>query len=345
MDRQKCMDVNVGGTENVIGACKRMGVARLIFTSSVSVIFDGQNELHMADEESTPYVTKFGNPYVEAKCLAEQMLLRTNNPPQLATCAIRLRGIYGPGELRSVQRCVNLCLCGVVKCTFAKSEDPLTQYSSVENSVNALMLVEKSLRNVDSPAAGNKYHIVDGGPPVHPWAFWYPLIAALGCPLPFFRVPYSIIVALAFLFEQLYKLFGVEPLFTRYEVALLAITNTFSIRRAQQDFGYSPVRSHDLRATIQFCQQQLSEKNEQKGLRKRRDLGASSRRMLVAGCWLFDGFTGLLGLSKCAFLLFLLFFASSLFLPVEALGSGWNCLGAALRRLMQSIGTTFFSCC
>lgn len=90
-----------------------------------------------------------------------------------------------------------------------------------------------------SPAAGKKYHILDGGPPVlsaigkigivcshtppfpfqvDSFAFWYPMIAGIGCSLPSFRIPYSLAYALGILFEQLHRVLGWEPLFTRYEV-------------------------------------------------------------------------------------------------------------------------------
>uniref|UniRef100_A0A1I8BLV1 dTDP-4-dehydrorhamnose reductase n=1 Tax=Meloidogyne hapla TaxID=6305 RepID=A0A1I8BLV1_MELHA len=66
---------------------------------SVVVIFDGHTELYMADED-TPYLqsSQYGNYYAESKSAAEQLILAENCPPKLSTCALRLRGIYGPGE-------------------------------------------------------------------------------------------------------------------------------------------------------------------------------------------------------------------------------------------------------
>jgi len=39
--------------------------------------------------------------------------------------------------------------------------------------LKALLLSEQSLRYPNSPAAGNKYHIVDGGPPVNYSIFYF----------------------------------------------------------------------------------------------------------------------------------------------------------------------------
>jgi sterol-4alpha-carboxylate 3-dehydrogenase (decarboxylating) len=49
--------VNVEGTKNVIKACLNLGVKKLIYTSSSSVVYDGYNELVNTDE-TAPYPEK-----------------------------------------------------------------------------------------------------------------------------------------------------------------------------------------------------------------------------------------------------------------------------------------------
>uniref|UniRef100_A0A914HAJ7 3-beta hydroxysteroid dehydrogenase/isomerase domain-containing protein n=1 Tax=Globodera rostochiensis TaxID=31243 RepID=A0A914HAJ7_GLORO len=263
LDREKCFLVNVEGTRRVLEECRRAGIGRVVFTSTVLVIFDG-SELDMADEEGTPYIRTFGsNAYAESKCVAEKMVLMANSQC-LATCALRLRGIYGPGELRTVKRTADLCMRGVVKCSFGKTPRVLTQYSGADNTVQALMLSEKSLREgSNSRAAGKAYHIMDGGPPVDSFRFWYPLIAGIGCPLPSIRISYNFAYALGVMFELVYKMVGWEPLFTRHEVALMGVPNTYSIERARHDLAYSPTPASDqLARTIEFLRLQLDADRE-----------------------------------------------------------------------------------
>lgn len=69
---------------------------------------------------------------------------------------------------------------------------------------------------------------------------------------PKVHVPYIFIYAIAFLMELLYHFFGLEPLMTRFEVNLVALTNTFSIENARRDLGYAPTNNHSWDATIQF---------------------------------------------------------------------------------------------
>lgn len=54
--RGKLYDVNVKGNRNVIEACVDFGVKKLIYTSSIDVVING-NDLYYVDE-TTPYVKK-----------------------------------------------------------------------------------------------------------------------------------------------------------------------------------------------------------------------------------------------------------------------------------------------
>jgi sterol-4alpha-carboxylate 3-dehydrogenase (decarboxylating) len=57
--------VNVGGTRNVLAACRQEGVPRLVYVSSASVVYDGK-DLENGDE-TLPYPTSFHAPYAETE--------------------------------------------------------------------------------------------------------------------------------------------------------------------------------------------------------------------------------------------------------------------------------------
>lgn len=103
-----------------------------------------------------------------------------------------------------------------------------------------------------SPTNGNAYNILDGGEAVSNIGFWFPLFSCVEAPLPAFKIPYYFVYFIAFISEWLYFLFKLEPLLTRFEVNLLALTNTYSIEKAKADFGYDPKNNHCLKATIQY---------------------------------------------------------------------------------------------
>jgi len=61
-------DVNVLGTEHVIAACRALGVGRLVYTSSASVVFEGRDLLNV--DESIPLAQKPMDFYTSTKVMA-----------------------------------------------------------------------------------------------------------------------------------------------------------------------------------------------------------------------------------------------------------------------------------
>jgi nucleoside-diphosphate-sugar epimerase len=86
---------NVLGTENVIEACYRNGIHKLVFTSSPSVTHaDGDIE---GGDESLPYARQYNSPYPATKALSEQAVMAANGP-DLQTVSLRPHLIWGPGD-------------------------------------------------------------------------------------------------------------------------------------------------------------------------------------------------------------------------------------------------------
>ena len=77
---------NVTGTENIIRACHKHHISKLVYTSTPSVAF-GDKSLCNVDE-STGYPEKYLSMYAETKAIAEKMVLMANAGP-LSTVAIR----------------------------------------------------------------------------------------------------------------------------------------------------------------------------------------------------------------------------------------------------------------
>lgn len=87
-------EVNLKGTENVIMACKKGKVKRLIYTSSVDVVMGkgAKNRLENADEDY-PFPCESLNAYIRTKRSAEIAVLAANGKDNLTTSAIRPGGI------------------------------------------------------------------------------------------------------------------------------------------------------------------------------------------------------------------------------------------------------------
>ena len=133
MDKKMCFDVNVGGVEVVVKACKReeSKVRLLIYTSSYNVCFDGKRAIN-GDETSHPPLSpdSFNDFYSLTKMLAEDIVLKADenqnknqNKNQLTTLALRPPAIYGEGEVRHFSRICALMDQGVYTFKFRKGEE------------------------------------------------------------------------------------------------------------------------------------------------------------------------------------------------------------------------------
>ena len=87
-------ETNVVGTRHVIKTCKQQGIRYLIYTSSPSVVYDGDADV-MGVDESAPYPDRYQTYYQETKAIAERLVVqafgtlsqrhRTATPSDLGT--------------------------------------------------------------------------------------------------------------------------------------------------------------------------------------------------------------------------------------------------------------------
>ena len=85
--------VNLEGTWNILEVAKANSVAKLVYTSSASVVFAGVDQPDV--DESAPYPTKAFDVYNETKALAEQAVLAENGKHGLSTVSLRVAGLFG----------------------------------------------------------------------------------------------------------------------------------------------------------------------------------------------------------------------------------------------------------
>ncbi|KAM6352938.1 short-chain dehydrogenase/reductase family 42E member 1 isoform 1-T1 [Alca torda] len=264
LNRKLTEDVNVKGTENVIQACKSMGVSSLVYTSTYNVIFGGQ--IIENGDESLPYLPLHLHPdhYSRTKSLAEMKVLEANGAELgngkgvLRTCALRPAGIYGPGEQRHLPRIVSYIERGLFKFVYG---DPLSlvEFVHVDNLVQAHMLASEALKaNKKHIAAGQAYFISDGRP-VNNFEFFRPLVEGLGYKFPTCRLPLSLVYFFAFLTEIVHFLVGhvynFQPLLTRTEVYKTGVTHYFSMDKARKELGYEP-QQYSLNEVVEWFRSQ-----------------------------------------------------------------------------------------
>jgi 3beta-hydroxy-delta5-steroid dehydrogenase/steroid delta-isomerase len=256
--RRRSVEINVGGTENVIRACHETGVRRLVYTSSCNVMFEGR-EVELL-EESQPYPKKHMDLYSETKAMAERAVLEANGQGALLTCAIRPSGIYGPGDGLILKRAIEKGDDGAFAFPPGKAST-LTEFSYIDNVVAGhLLAAEKLLPG--SPSAGQAYFINDG---VYKNSFEYmrPLIEAVGGSCEKFRIPTWPLKIVAGAWELGHRFLKLpRPAFTYVEIFKATVSHPCSIEKARRELGYEPVVSYDeaMERCLPYCRQIVNER-------------------------------------------------------------------------------------
>lgn len=227
---------NVDGTENVIAACRAAGVPRLVFTSSPSVVFDGQP--HENADESLPYPERYLCHYPHTKALAEQAVLRANSA-DLATVSLRPHLIWGPRDPHLIPRIIERARSGRLRRIGDGSNRISISY--VENVAHAHLLAADALRP-GRPPAGEAYFINEPEP-VRLWDFVAEVLQRAGAPPVTRSINAGAAYRVGAMLEAAYRVGGVssEPPMTRFVALQLSRPHWYSIRKAERDFGYRPI--------------------------------------------------------------------------------------------------------
>ncbi len=239
----KCSDadyyrVNTQGTGTVVEACKRCGVKRLVYTSTIAVVVsnDPKQDLDGVDE-TLPYPRTPLNAYTGAKAAAEKLVLQANGENGFVTCAMRPGGLLGhtsPFFQRMGKAYIG---------------DGLQVFNFLLVPVDAVarahVLAEQKLRQGQSSVAAGKaynlciddrlvYREYQGYEPNAPVSIW-------GLPPPY-SIPYWVAAVFAYLNRWIYVCTGKSPFMTTAAPINLTLLvhskQVFSSARAHKELGW-----------------------------------------------------------------------------------------------------------
>ncbi len=226
---------NVTGTRNIIAGCRLAGIARLVYTSSPSVVFNG-SDMEGVDE-SASYATRFNAAYPATKADAERMVLEANDR-ELATVALRPHLIWGPRDTHLVPGILERGRAGKIKKL--GSTPKRVDFTYITNAADAHLLAADRL-STRSPIAGRPYFITNGEPVVL-WDFINRLLAVAGIPPVRATVSPRVARSAGWVAETVWRTLGLrgEPPMTRFLAEELATSHWFNIEAARRDLGYAP---------------------------------------------------------------------------------------------------------
>ncbi len=225
---------NVTGTEHVLKACRELNIRNLIFTSSASVVFDGNSS--EGKDESLPYPKKYLAAYPQTKALAEQLVLAANDV-SLKTVSLRPHLIWGPHDCHYLPRLIKKAKAGKLRIVGHAANHVDCIY--IDNAVKAHLKVFSQLVSNPTAVEGKAYFISQGSS--IPIAELINKLLATADLVPITkRISTSSLFIAAFILETSYRLLGIkaEPPITRFLAHQLSTSHWFDITAAKRDFGY-----------------------------------------------------------------------------------------------------------
>ncbi len=255
--RREVYGINVGGTENVIKACRESGAKALVYTSSHCVCFDTRPVL--GGDETKPYAKRYLDLYGETKTAAEKIVLAADDKSGLRTTALRPGGIWGSSDdCYMFAKFIDQLLKGKLVATIGPA-DAIIDNTHVDNLVLAEILAAEALLKKPRVAGGQAYFIVDEEP-MNLMEWLRPLIEGLGYRVPTRSIPALPMYFLGFLAECLHFVGGPRPFMTRLEVHNLTARFTFRQDKARRDLGFKPIIGNEkgMQECIQFYKKYIN---------------------------------------------------------------------------------------
>jgi nucleoside-diphosphate-sugar epimerase len=168
--------------------------------------------------------------------MAEQAVIKANGPA-FSTCALRLVGMYGPGDKYHLPNVIKNAKSGI-NIRLGNGQAKFSHIFS-GNAAHAHILAAEHLAP-DAPAAGQTYFITDHDP-VNFFDFMQPFLEQLGIPLPRRSIPAVPANMLGWCVEK----FSSKSNFNRFTVYCVCVDHTFVHDKATRDFGYRPIFTNE----------------------------------------------------------------------------------------------------
>jgi dihydroflavonol-4-reductase len=209
--------VNVEGTRNVIEACARAGVGRLVYTSTAGTC--GPVRGGVATEADEPPSYELTVPYKRTKLAAEQLVLEAART-RLDAVVVNPTTPVGHGDTRPTPtgRMIRGVASGRLRAYVA---------TTGLNVVDVVDIARGHLLALEWGRRGERYLL--GGENLRLDELFARIAAAAGRPRPRVRVPYAAARAAAAI-----------GLANRNEVRLARLPMWFSSEKARRELGYAP---------------------------------------------------------------------------------------------------------
>lgn len=228
---QKLIDVNVGGTKNVIDKClEHPECSKMVYVSSTGAIPEKpKGTIIRETDQFTPIdeKTQVGC-YSQSKAMATQEVLDACRKKNLRACVVHPSGILGPRDYA-----ISETTGTVIK--IMNGEMPVGMGGSF-NLCDVRDLAHGCVAAADKGKVGECYILANREVTLKEVCEM--LHNASGCKTPLFYVPISLAYRLAAQMERKAAKTGKKPLMTKFAVYNLDRNNSFDYSKAEKELGY-----------------------------------------------------------------------------------------------------------
>lgn len=256
--KEEVLNINVGGTKNIINACLKNNIRYLVYTSSLDAVFTGKPLVNI--DEKQGYPDKHHTIYCESKKLGELAVLGANNE-HLKACVLRPSDIYGEADPYHIDSLIGMAKTGFyVRLGNGKTK---CQHVYVGNMAYAHVLAAAEMWKGNNKLHGEVFFITDGKGSNF-FKFFDQVVAGAGYKI--FPKNLWLPKSLAYSIGSLSELAAVamspikkyNPTFSRFAVTYTCTDFTFSAKKAEGHFGFKPKYSTEqaLKNTIAYYSSQ-----------------------------------------------------------------------------------------
>ena len=237
--------VNYEGTINIIESAKKHGISKIVFSSSPSTRFTGEDVDGLTEDEMPKLpLNKYMQTYAETKAMGEMEISKAccND---FMTVSVAPHQVYGPKDNLFLPNLLEAAKSGKLR-VFGKGYNRIC-FTHVDNYCHGLIIAEKALYP-DSPALGKFYIVTDGK--THPTSqyliFWKILdeaVKGMGFTSLWDKahLPKGLLMFVATICEFIGNLFGVTMKLNRFNVTVLTMHRWFDIKAAEKDLNFQPI--------------------------------------------------------------------------------------------------------
>jgi dihydroflavonol-4-reductase len=220
--------VNVEGTKNVVEACLRNNVKRLIYVSSVHALKEPPHGTVIDETCSYDAECAMGS-YDRSKALASLEVFKGIDKG-LNAVLVCPSGVIGPYDHRISQmgHLVINFMNGDVKAYIDGAYD----FVDVRDVADGLILA------CENGKTGESYIL--SGEQISVQELYLELEKITGIKAPSFKAPLWLVKGLSRISPLYYKFTGKEPLFTSYSIDVINSNSKISSVKAHNELGYSP---------------------------------------------------------------------------------------------------------